>query len=168
MCRRNQHVYVYPHKPGLSEYLVLLFGSPYDSFQQCLNRHHPRWVICMCICRGALLDQQQCPSYGVAFFRTSDQSLISIATFPNVPDSSIGLGITLDGTLYLATFDGIVLVNTSTQSYAGLLNYWSGPTDIAVAPDGATVYVTNSGDPDTPSQSVPTVSVIRGAFSSQQ
>jgi YVTN family beta-propeller protein len=103
-------------------------------------------------------------AYGIAFIRTSDFSVLSIATFPNVPDSNVGLDITLDGTLYLATFDGIVLVNTSTRSYAGLLNYWSGPTGIAVAPDGVTVYVTNAGDPDTPNQSVPTVSVIKGGL----
>ncbi len=98
---------------------------------------------------------------------TSDQSILSIVTFPHTPDSNVGLGITSDGTLYLATSDGIVLVNTSNQSYAGLLQFGAGPTGIAVAPDGATLYVTNSGAPNTSSQTPPSVSVIKGGPSHQ-
>jgi DNA-binding beta-propeller fold protein YncE len=104
------------------------------------------------------------PLYGVAFVRTGDQSILSILTFPHAPDSNVGLGITSDGTLYLATSDGIVLVNTTDQSYLELLPIGEGPTGIAVAPDGATLYVTNSGAPDTSNQTPPGISVIKGGI----
>jgi sugar lactone lactonase YvrE len=104
------------------------------------------------------------PLYGVAFVRTSDQSILSIVTFPHAPDSNVGLGITSDGTLYLATSDGIVQMNTSDQSHAGLLQFGTGPTGIAVAPDGATLYVTNSGALGTSSVTPPGISVIKGGI----
>jgi YVTN family beta-propeller protein len=96
--------------------------------------------------------------YGVAFIHTSvDNSVLpNMATFSAIPDSNYGLGIALDGTLYLATNGGIVLVNTSSQTFAGILQFGNGPTGIAVAPDGVTVYVTNSSDK--------TLSVIKGGL----
>ena len=96
-------------------------------------------------------------SYGVAFIRTSDNSVLpTIGTFSQVPDSNYGLGITLDGTLYVATNGGIVLVNTNTQTFTETLQFGNGPTGIAIAPDGVTVYVTNSSDK--------TLSVIKGGL----
>jgi YVTN family beta-propeller protein len=96
-------------------------------------------------------------TYGVAFVSTGDNSVLpKIATFSPIPDSNYGLGIALDGTLYLASNGGIVLVNTSSQTFTGTLQFGNGPTGIAIAPDGVTVYVTNSTDK--------TLSVIKGGL----
>jgi YVTN family beta-propeller protein len=103
-------------------------------------------------------------TYGVAFMRTSDQSVLPNATFSQSPASQYGLGITSDGTLYLATSEGIVLVNTSNQTYAGMLQFGTGPTGVAVGPDGVTVYVTNSGVASGAPSVPPTVSVIKGGL----
>jgi DNA-binding beta-propeller fold protein YncE len=109
-------------------------------------------------------------TYGVAFIRTSDNSVLlkdnsdqpKMATFSPMPDSNYGLGITLDGTLYVATDGGIVLVNTGNQTYTETIQFGIGPTGIAVGPDGVTVYVTNAGDGS--STAPPTVSVIKGGL----
>ncbi len=104
-------------------------------------------------------------TYGVAFIRTSDQSVAPIVTFSQVPASSYGFGITRDGTLYVATDSGIVLVNTSNQTLSGLVQFGDNtPTGIAVGPDGATVYATNSGAPNDSPAVPPNVSVIRGGL----
>ena len=101
-------------------------------------------------------------TYGVAFMRTSDQSFLSTATFSQAPASQYGLGVTLDGTLYVATSQGVALVNTSNQTFIGVIQFGIGPTGIAVGPDGVTVYVTNAGDGS--STGPPTVSVIKGGL----
>ncbi len=123
----------------------------------------------VCVSVQVPTNPSSAPVYGIAFLRTSDLAVISIATFSQFPDSIYGLGITQDGTLYAATSGGIVVVNTTLVNSAnppstGLLQFGTGPAGIAVATDGATIYVTNLGTPNSTPAVPPTVSVIKGGL----
>ena len=100
------------------------------------------------------------PHYGVACIGASDQKLISGTTFSQIPTTNYGLGITSDGYVYVATTQGIVVVNSGNSALAGVLQSGMGSNGIAVAPDGNTVYATNFAS----NQAMQTVSVFRGGL----
>jgi YVTN family beta-propeller protein len=100
------------------------------------------------------------PHYGVACIRASDQTLISGTTFSQIPTTNYGLGITSDGYVYVATTQGIVVVNSGNSSLSGVLQSGVGSNGIAVGPDGSTVYATNFAS----NQAMQTVSVLRGGL----
>ncbi len=101
--------------------------------------------------------------YGVACFRTSDQKLLPTATFSQIPTTNYGLGITSDGNVYVATTQGIVVVNSGNGALAGVLQSGMGSLGIAIAPDGTTVYATNFAS-NTSNPNMQTVSVLRGGL----
>jgi YVTN family beta-propeller protein len=86
---------------------------------------------------------------GVAFISTSNNTLLGILnTFGDSFTTAYGFAMTPGGLLYAAGFDpdNVYLVDPASEVLVGTIPSGAGPAGVALAPNGASVYVTDAGD----------------------
>ncbi len=103
------------------------------------------------VCVGIGVVNGEVTDLAVAFIATNNNSLQATLNTQTVSGiSGYGFAITPGGFLYAAAFnpDGVYLINPFSSPPALVETILAGTTPVgdALAPDGASVYVTNSGD----------------------
>ncbi|HVR24090.1 MAG TPA: FG-GAP-like repeat-containing protein [Candidatus Polarisedimenticolia bacterium] len=86
---------------------------------------------------------------GVAFISTTDNTLLGILnTFGGSFTTAYGFAMTPGGLLYAAGFDpdNVYLINPASEVLVETIPSGAGPAGAALAPNGASVYVTDAGD----------------------
>jgi len=100
----------------------------------------------VCVSVGVISGEQT--DLQVALISTSNNTLSG--TIDSVPSftSPYGFAMTPGGLLYAAGSqqDGVYLFNPATKAFVGTIPAGSGPNGAALAPDGASIYVTDAGD----------------------
>jgi len=88
----------------------------------------------------------------VEFVSTSNNTLLATLDTQTVSENSpFGFATTPGGLLYAAGSepDAVYLINPASQTLVETIPAGSGPAGAALAPDGASIYVTDAGDDDT-------------------
>jgi YVTN family beta-propeller protein len=86
---------------------------------------------------------------GVAFISTSNNTLLGILnTFGGSFTTAYGFAMTPGGLLYAAGFDpdNVYLIDPASEALVETIPSGAGPAGAALAPNGASVYVTDAGD----------------------
>ncbi|MFZ0320555.1 MAG: FG-GAP-like repeat-containing protein [Candidatus Sulfotelmatobacter sp.] len=86
---------------------------------------------------------------GIAFISTSDNTLLATLNTQTISSTSeYGFAMTPGGLLYTAASfpDAVYLFNPIGETFIGTIQGGSGPAGAALAPNGASIYVSDGGD----------------------
>ena len=101
------------------------------------------------VCVGVGVINGEATDLAIAFITTSNNTLLAplLDTQTVSGISSYGFATTPSGSLYAAAFnpDGVYLINPASQKLVETIQAGAGPAGAALSPDGASVYVTDSG-----------------------
>jgi YVTN family beta-propeller protein len=101
------------------------------------------------VCVSVEITVNTVPFLGVAFISTSNNTLLGILnTFGGSFTTAYGFAMTPGGLLYAAGFDpdNVYLINPASEVLVETIPSGAGPAGAALAPNGASVYVTDAGD----------------------
>ena len=101
----------------------------------------------VCVAVGVI--NGEATDLAIAFISTSNNTLLAplLDTQTVSGISSYGFATTPSGSLYAAGFnpDGVYLINPASQKLVETIQAGAGPAGAGLSPDGASVYVTDSG-----------------------